>query len=35
MSLPLSRERGTPVLRVNRYNDRGELMEAGDTIRSA
>jgi len=32
MFLPLSRERGTPVLRVNRYNDRGELMEAGDWL---
>jgi len=30
MSLPLSRERGTPVLRVNRYDDRGRLIEAGD-----
>jgi hypothetical protein len=32
MSLPLSRERGNPVLRVNRYNDCGELMEAGDWL---
>ena len=29
MSLPLSRERGTPVLSVNRYSEDGELMEAG------
>jgi hypothetical protein len=29
MSLPLSRERGTPVLHVNRYDEHGELMEAG------
>jgi hypothetical protein len=32
MSLPLSRERGTPVLRIDRYNDHGELMEAGDWL---
>jgi hypothetical protein len=32
MFLPLSRERGNPVLRVNRYNDCGELMEAGDWL---
>ena len=29
MSLPLSRERGTPVLRVSRYNEEGELTEVG------
>jgi hypothetical protein len=29
MSLPLSRERGTPVLRVSLYDDEGELKEAG------
>jgi hypothetical protein len=29
MSLPLSRERGTPVLSVNRYSENGELTEAG------
>jgi hypothetical protein len=29
MSLPLSRERGTPVLLVNRYNDKAELKDAG------
>ncbi len=29
MSLPLSRERGAPVLRVNRYNETGELTEVG------
>jgi hypothetical protein len=32
MSLPSSRERGTPVLNVNRYNDHGELMEAGPWV---
>jgi hypothetical protein len=32
MSLPLSRERGRPVLWVNRYNDRGELIEAGSWV---
>jgi hypothetical protein len=32
MSLPLSRERGTPVLRIDRYNDHGERMEAGDWL---
>jgi hypothetical protein len=35
MSLPLSRERGTPVLCVNRYDDHGELMEAGDWLLDA
>ena len=30
MSLPLSRERGAPVLRINRYDDHGELTETGD-----
>ncbi|MGH8131739.1 MAG: hypothetical protein ACRETP_00680 [Steroidobacteraceae bacterium] len=29
MSLALSRERGTPVLLVNRYGDSGELTDAG------
>ena len=29
MSLPVSRERGTPVLSVNRYSEDGELMDAG------
>ncbi len=29
MSLPLSRERGTPVLHVNLYAEDGELKEAG------
>jgi hypothetical protein len=29
MSLPLSRERGVPVLVVTRYDEAGELMEAG------
>lgn len=29
MSLPLSRERGTPVLSINRYGEDGELKEAG------
>jgi hypothetical protein len=29
MSLPLSRERGTPVLQVNRYDENGELKDAG------
>jgi hypothetical protein len=29
MSLPLSRERGTPVLSINRYGEDGELEEAG------
>jgi len=29
MSLPLSRERGTPVLSINRYDEDGELEEAG------
>lgn len=28
MSLPLSRERGTPVLQVNLYDEAGELKEA-------
>jgi len=32
MSLPLSRERGRPVLCVNRYNDHGELIEAGSWV---
>jgi hypothetical protein len=29
MSLSLSRERGSPVLKVNRYDEAGELTEAG------
>jgi hypothetical protein len=29
MSLPLSRERGAPVLLVNRYSESGELTDAG------
>ena len=29
MSLPRSRERGSPVLLVNRYSESGELQEAG------
>jgi hypothetical protein len=29
MSLPRSRERGSPVLLVNRYSERGELQDAG------
>ena len=29
MSLPLSRERGTPVLLVSRYGDKGELKDSG------
>jgi hypothetical protein len=29
MSLALSRERGAPVLQVNRYDEAGELTEAG------
>jgi hypothetical protein len=29
MSLPLSRERGTPVLSINRYGEDGELKDAG------
>jgi hypothetical protein len=29
MSLPLSRERGSPVLLVNRYRENGELQDAG------
>ena len=29
MSLPLSRERGKPVLQVNRYDERGELEDSG------
>jgi hypothetical protein len=29
MSLPRSRERGSPVLLVNRYNESGELQDAG------
>jgi hypothetical protein len=29
MSLPLSRERGAPVLQVNRYDEKGELKDAG------
>lgn len=32
MSLPLSRERGTPVLLVNRYDDRGELKDVGTWV---
>jgi hypothetical protein len=29
MSLPLSRERGTPVLTVSCYNEDGEVMDSG------
>jgi hypothetical protein len=29
VSLPLSRERGTPVLSISRYGENGELQEAG------
>jgi len=29
MSLPRSRERGVPVLMVNRYTESGELQDAG------
>ena len=29
MSLPQSRERGTPVLLVNRYDDKAELKDSG------
>jgi hypothetical protein len=29
MSLPLSRERGTPVLSIDRYSEDGELIETG------
>ncbi len=29
MSLPLSRERGAPVLQVNQYGESGELKDAG------
>jgi hypothetical protein len=29
MSLALSRERGAPVLQVNRYEESGELKDAG------
>jgi hypothetical protein len=29
MSLPLSRERGTPVLLVSRYDDKAELKDSG------
>lgn len=32
MSLARSRERGTPVLLVNRYNEIGELKDAGSWI---
>jgi hypothetical protein len=32
MSLPLSRERGTPVLLVNRYDDCGELKDVGTWV---
>ncbi|MBV8146409.1 MAG: hypothetical protein JO184_15540 [Gammaproteobacteria bacterium] len=32
MSLPLSRERRTPVLSIDRYNDHGELMETGNFL---
>jgi len=32
MSLALSRERKAPVLHVNRYNDDGELTEAGSWL---
>jgi hypothetical protein len=32
MSLSLSRERGTPVLSLNRYSDHGELMETGNWL---
>ena len=32
MSLPLSRERGAPVLLVNRYDEKGELNDAGSWV---
>ena len=32
MSLPLSRERGTPVLSINRYGEDGELKETGTWV---
>jgi hypothetical protein len=32
MSLALSRERGTPILSVNHYNDHGELIESGNWL---
>src|ERR1700739_3471632 len=32
MSLPLSRERGMPVLQVNLYDEGGELKEAGTWV---
>jgi hypothetical protein len=32
MSLPLSRERGAPVLQVNRFDEKGDLNEAGSWI---
>jgi hypothetical protein len=32
MSLPLSRERGSPVLLVNRYDDSGELKDVGTWV---
>jgi len=32
MSLPLSRERGTPVLVVSRYDEHGELQDAGTWV---
>lgn len=32
MSLPLSRERGTPVLLVNRYADSGDLTDVGTWV---
>jgi hypothetical protein len=32
MSLPLSRERRTPVLNINRYNDHGELVDTGNWL---
>jgi hypothetical protein len=33
MSLPLSRERGVPVLQVNCYGEDGELMKSGSWVR--
>lgn len=32
MSLPLSRERGAPVLRINQYDDHGALQDSGGWI---
>jgi hypothetical protein len=32
MSLPLSRERGTPVLSIDRYSEDGELFETGACV---